>query len=106
MLVIPTSGIAPSRWSYAARSTGRSGRQGLRRSPAVLLSTVARGSAKAPAAGPAPVAATRTVHIVRSGENAYTIARAFGVPLDALLQANGLTRRSVIKPGQAIRIPS
>jgi LysM repeat protein len=73
----------------------------------VLLSSVARGGATAPAA-PAPAPAgvsTRTVHIVRSGENAYTIARSFGVPLDALLKANGLTKRSVIKPGQAIRIP-
>ena len=106
VLVIPTSGVAPSRWSYAARSTGRSGRQGLRRSPPVLLSSVARGGANAPAAAAAPATSTRTVHIVRSGENAYAIARAFGVPLDALLRANGLTKRSVIKPGQAIRIPS
>ena len=107
MLVIPTSGVAPSRWSYASRGTGRSGRQGLRRSPAVLLSSVARGGATPPAApAPAPAdASTRTVHIVRSGENAYTIARSFGVPLDVLLKANGLTKRSVIKPGQAIRIP-
>ena len=60
------------------------------------------GAAAAPAAGGAP----RTVHIVRAGESPYTISRAFGVSLDALLQANGLTRRSRIKPGQAIRIPS
>jgi len=98
VLVIPTSGIAPSRWSLASRGT-RAARPGLRRTPAVMLSTVARGSApKAPA--------SRTVHIVRSGENAYTIARSFGVSLDALLRENGLTRRSLIKPGQAIRIPS
>jgi len=118
MLVIPTVGIAPSRWSYASRGTSRSGRQGLHRAPAVMLSSVARGAAKAPAAaartpsrtpGAAATtgaATTRTVHIVRSGENAYTIARSFGVPLDALLKENGLTRRSLIKPGQAIRIPS
>ena len=111
MLVIPTSGVAPSRWSYAARGTRRSGRQGLHRAPAVMLSSVARGGGKAPAAGSpgaaaAPSTATRTVHIVRPGENAYTIARAFGVPLDALLRENGLTKRSLIKPGQAIRIPS
>jgi LysM repeat protein len=61
VLVIPTSGVAPSRWSYASRGT----RPALRRTPAVMLSSVARSGAKPPAA-----AASRTVHIVRRGENA------------------------------------
>ena len=69
--------------------------------PPVLLSSVARAGAK-----PAGDAASRTVHIVRPGESPYTIARSFGVALDALLAQNGLTKRSLIKPGQAIRIPS
>ena len=109
VLIIPTSGVAPSRWSYASRSTRstRATRSGLHRTPPVLLSSVARaGRAPASTAHPAtPVAGVRRVHIVRSGENLYTISRAFGVPLDALLKQNGLTKRSLIKPGQAIRIP-
>ena len=48
---------------------------------------------------------TRHVHIVRSGENPWTIAQRFGVSVDALLTANGLTHRSVLHAGQAIRIP-
>jgi LysM repeat protein len=52
-----------------------------------------------------PTVTRRTVHIVRSGETLYGIAEQFGVPLTSLLQANGLTRRSRIKPGDAIRIP-
>jgi membrane-bound lytic murein transglycosylase D len=100
VLVIPTSGIAPSRWSSASRSPRRAARPALRLAPPVLLSSVARG-------GSTPAGSTaRTVHIVRPGENPYTIARSFGVPLDALLTYNGLTKRSLIKPGQAIRIPS
>ena len=109
VLVIPTSGIAPSRWGSAslASRNPRSTRSGLRRTPPVLLSSVARVSRKHSSAPPAAAATgSRTVHIVRAGENAYSIARAFGVPLDALLKNNGLTTHSRIKVGQAIRIPS
>ncbi len=110
VLIIPTSGIAPSRWSYASR-TGRSGhsaRPALRRTPPVLLSSVARAGRKpaSPARPPATTMAARTVHIVRPGESLYAIAQTFGVPLDALLKRNGLTKHSSIRPGQAIRIPS
>ena len=107
LLVIPTSAIAPSSWLYAARPTksGGASRRGLHRTAPVLLSTVARAG-PTPPANPATPNAPRTMHIVRSGENPYTIARSFGVSLDALLQQNGLTKRSLIKPGQVIRIPS
>jgi membrane-bound lytic murein transglycosylase D len=101
VLVIPTSEIAPPRWTYASRTPRRSARRTLHPAPPVLLSSVARGGGK-----PAGDATSRTVHIVRPGENPYTIARSFGVPLDVLLAQNGLTKRSLIKPGQAIRIPS
>ena len=106
VLIIPTSGIAPSRWNTASRSgsTSNAGSRTLRRTPPVLLATVARGRKPASAAPAGTV--SRTVHIVRAGENASSIARSFGVSLDALLKQNGLTKRSLIKPGQAIRIPS
>jgi membrane-bound lytic murein transglycosylase D len=48
---------------------------------------------------------TRRVHIVRAGESPYSIAQSFGVSLADLQRANNLTRRSVIRPGQSIRIP-
>jgi membrane-bound lytic murein transglycosylase D len=57
-------------------------------------------------ASAAPAAASRRVHIVRRGETLFGIAQSFGVDLDRLLGANGLTERSVILPGQAIRIPN
>jgi membrane-bound lytic murein transglycosylase D len=108
VLIIPTSGIAPSRWASASRTpmAAHPASQGLRRTPPVLLSTVARGRKPAAATATTTTTTTRTVHIVRRGENAYSIARSFGVPLDALLKQNGLTRSSLIKPGQSIRIPS
>ena len=105
VLVIPTSGIAPSRWSTASRAT-RTSRGGLHRTSPVLLSSVSRVPRKSTAAPAGTSSATRRVHIVRSGESLYSIARAFDVPLDAVLKTNGLTKHSRIRPGQAIRIPS
>jgi len=52
---------------------------------------------------------TRTVdqvHVVRRGDTLDRIARAYRVRLGALLTHNGLSKTSVIRPGQKIRIPS
>jgi membrane-bound lytic murein transglycosylase D len=94
-LVIPTAGILPaSRASYASAAPRRPA--AARAAPRqYMLSTAAR----------LPTTGTRRVHIVQSGESAWTISRKFQVPLGALLRENGLTKRSLIKPGQAIRIP-
>jgi LysM repeat protein len=43
--------------------------------------------------------------MVKSGESLWSIAQAFHVPVSALMQANGLTARSTLHPGQAIRLP-
>jgi membrane-bound lytic murein transglycosylase D len=45
-------------------------------------------------------------HRVRPGETPSQLARRYGVGLRALLDANGLTMRSVIRAGQVLRIPS
>jgi len=47
-----------------------------------------------------------TRHRVAAGETASAIARQHGVGLEALLEANDLTMRSVIRPGDVLRIPS
>jgi membrane-bound lytic murein transglycosylase D len=47
-----------------------------------------------------------TRHRVAAGETASGIARQHGVGLAALLEANDLTMRSVIRPGDVLRIPS
>ena len=47
-----------------------------------------------------------TSHRVAPGETTSEIARRHGVGLAALLDANDLTMRSVIRPGDVLRIPS
>jgi len=46
-----------------------------------------------------------TAHIVRAGDNLYRIALRYGVTIEALMAANGLTTTSVIVPGQTLAIP-
>ena len=46
------------------------------------------------------------IHIVRRGDTLGRIAGVYGVRLSALLTHNGLSKASVIRPGQRIRIPS
>ncbi|MGH7529529.1 MAG: transglycosylase SLT domain-containing protein [Gemmatimonadales bacterium] len=52
------------------------------------------------------VRATGNRHRVRRGETASEIARRHRVPLSALLEANGLSLESIIRPGDVLRIPS
>jgi len=51
------------------------------------------------------VAAAGGVHVVRRGESAWSIARKYRVSLRALLSANGLNAKSVLRPGQRLRLP-
>lgn len=63
------------------------------------------GTATAPVAkaGPAPAANLRQ-HVVAQGENATRIAARYGIRLAELLRRNGLTARSVLKPGAVLLI--
>ena len=49
--------------------------------------------------------ASSTSHRVRGGETATQIARFYGVSLMSLLNYNGLTVGSIIRPGDLLRIP-
>jgi membrane-bound lytic murein transglycosylase D len=51
-----------------------------------------------------PAAARR--HVVRRGETLTGLARRYGVSVQALMSANGLSARSQLKAGTAIRIPA
>ncbi|MEJ2148933.1 MAG: LysM domain-containing protein, partial [Chloroflexota bacterium] len=64
------------------------------------------------AAGPTPVLAATiaptpevVTHVVQDGEGLIGIAAFYGVDLDAILEANGLTADSVIWPGQQLLVP-
>ena len=55
-------------------------------------------------AAAAPAAPASSTHTVIAGDTLFAIARKHGVSLDALLAANGMSRDSIIYPGQAISI--
>lgn len=46
-----------------------------------------------------------TSYQVKSGDTAYLIAKAYGITMDALRQANGLGSNMVLYPGQVLKIP-
>ncbi len=54
---------------------------------------------------PSTAADAPTVHLVRSGESAWGIARRYGVSLAALVAANEIPDASLIRPGQRLVIP-
>jgi LysM repeat protein len=61
----------------------------------------------APAAvvvAPVAVAPTATLHTVVAGDTVYGIAQKYGTTVDAVLSANGLTRASIIYPGQTLAV--
>jgi LysM repeat protein len=60
---------------------------------------------QAPATQPAPGPAA-TTWTVRTGDTVTGIANRFGVTVAAVLTANGLSRSSIIYPGQRLAIPS
>ncbi len=60
-----------------------------------------------PAAAPTDLASPGTgtgIHIVRRGDTLGAIARQHGVKLQTLFALNGLNARSVLRPGQRIRL--
>ena len=105
------------------RSANRLRSTSLQRGQRLLIPTSVRGVRGAAAAEPrtsvsgvsttqrstsrlAPRAtAARRSHVVRRGETLWSISQAFNVGLPELMQVNGLTRRSVLQPGQRLRLP-
>lgn len=73
--------------------------------PGQTLSLTGASAAVAPAAPPAQTA-TVASHLVVAGDTVFGIAQRYGTTVDAVLAANGLTRASVIYPGQQLSISS
>jgi membrane-bound lytic murein transglycosylase D len=60
---------------------------------------------KSPAVTETPVKVAVT-HRVSSGESLSTIARRHGITVAALQRENGMGARTVIRPGQVLKIPA
>jgi sortase A len=58
-----------------------------------------------PTANPAPASAEQAVYVVQSGDSLWKIAESYGITVDALVEANGISRDDVIRPGQELVIP-
>jgi LysM repeat protein len=59
----------------------------------------------APAPAPVPPPAALTSYVIKSGDTVSSIATHFGVSVQAILSANGLTLSSVIYAGRTLLIP-
>lgn len=66
--------------------------------------TAAPAAQPAPAPQPAPVVAAS--YTVVAGDTVFGIAQKHGTTVDAVLTANGLTRASIIYPGQSLAVAS
>jgi len=76
-----------------------------RTAPAALTLVVALLLvAAAPPATAAP-AGTEDTHVVQPGETLFRIAQRYGVTVEALADANGLSDPTRIQPGQVLKIP-
>jgi len=71
----------------------------------VLAAVPVSSVTPAPAAPAAPVAVSGS-YVIQTGDNLSKIATKFGVSLQAILDANGLTRTSIIYSGRTLVIPS
>ncbi|PIE08795.1 MAG: peptidase M23 [Rhodobacterales bacterium] len=76
-------------------------------SPNVSVATLAGNALdRTPGSGPAAPSGREPVrHQVARGENAYTIARAYGVSVRALASWNSLDRNLTVREGQYLLIP-
>jgi len=54
---------------------------------------------------PIQVTLSETTYFVKKGDTLYSIARKFGVPVETIYQANGLSAQSKLEIGQTIRVP-
>ncbi len=60
----------------------------------------------APPAPPAPTPAPVTTYTVQAHDTLYSIAKRYGVTIEAIMAANGLTDRTYIATGQVLVIPN
>lgn len=66
----------------------------------------AAAAAPAPAAAPRPAPALERTHVVAAGDTVWAISRRTGASVQAIIAANGLDSRALIRVGQQLTIPS
>ncbi len=67
--------------------------------------TIPRGDV-APPAPSVPAPAPQTTYTVQAHDTLYSIAKSYGVTIEAIMAANGLTDRTYITTGQVLVIPN
>jgi LysM repeat protein len=70
----------------------------------VQVAQAAVASDAAPESSSPQISAATTWYTVRAGDTIYGIARRANLAMEKLLQINGLTAASVVKPGLRIRL--
>lgn len=60
---------------------------------------------KIPGTRETPDSREYTMHVIQAGENLYRLSLRYGVALDTLVAANGLSEDSILKVGYELKIP-
>jgi murein DD-endopeptidase MepM/ murein hydrolase activator NlpD len=71
-----------------------------------LADGAAEAGKEASALPPAPIALEMASYTVRSGDSLASIARRFGLNVDSIISANGITSSSSVRSGTQLRIPN
>jgi LysM repeat protein len=78
--------------------------------PTATPTPTSTGTVVAPTATPTPTATlppgTQVIYVVHTGDTLYSIALHFGVTVQALMDANGITNPNYIQVGQTLIIPN
>ena len=100
VLIIPAGGQAASQSQAAANPAETEEASDTAIQPATQAVT------QAPAPASTEEAQEVQLHLVRDGENLYTIAGRYGVTVVSLAELNGITDYNLVRIGQRLRIPS
>jgi len=79
--------------------------KGLTPSPTPTTNPTVSSTPSTPGQTPTPTRAEQTVYVVQGGDSLWKIAESYGVTVDALTEANGISKDDVIRPGQELLIP-
>ena len=73
--------------------------------PSLTPTTVPTATPFSQTLTPTPALAEQTVYVVQGGDSLWKIAESYGITVDALVEANGISKDDVLHPGQELVIP-